>query len=41
MKFENFFYKVGVFLGFDDIDFEEYFKFFENYYLKGEDEEYI
>ncbi|NRB49560.1 MAG: hypothetical protein HRU41_17910 [Saprospiraceae bacterium] len=41
MKPESFFHKVGAFLGFEDIDFEEYPKFSENYYLKGEDEEYI
>lgn len=41
MKPENFFHRVAAFLGFDDIDFEEFPKFSENYYLKGEDEEYI
>lgn len=41
MKPESFFHKVGAFLGFEDIDFEEYPQFSENYYLKGRDEEYI
>lgn len=41
MKPESFFHRVGAYLGFEDIDFEEYPKFSENYYLKGEDEEYI
>lgn len=41
MKPETFFHRVAAFLGFEDIDFEEYPKFSENYYLKGEDEDYI
>lgn len=41
MKPETFFHRVGAFLGFEDIDFEEFPDFSENYYLKGEDEDYI
>ena len=38
---ENFFHKVGSWLGIDDIDFEEYPEFSKHYYLKGDDEDYI
>lgn len=41
MKPENFLHYIGDLLGFKDIDFEEFPKFSSNYYLKGDDEEYI
>lgn len=41
MKPENFFHKIGTFLGMQDIDFEEYPEFSDQYLLKGEDEDYI
>lgn len=41
MKPENFLHTIGAWLGFEDIDFENYPEFSENYYLKGEDEDYI
>lgn len=41
MKPENFFHKIGNFLGIRDIDFEEYPIFSEQYFLKGEDEDFI
>ena len=41
MKPENFFHKIGSFLGMQDIDFEEHPKFSDQYLLKGEDEERI
>lgn len=41
MKPENFLHKIGAWLGYDDINFEEYPEFSKNYYLKGDDEEYI
>lgn len=41
MKPENFFHKVGAWLGMQDIDFERYPKFSGQYLLKGDDEEYI
>jgi hypothetical protein len=41
MKPENFLHWIGDLLGFKDIDFEDYPEFSNNYFLKGEDEEYI
>lgn len=41
MKPENFLHRIAAYLGFEDIDFEEYPKFSTQYYLKGEDEDYI
>ncbi len=41
MKPETFFHRVAAFLGFEDIDFEEYPKFSDKYHLTGEDEDYI
>lgn len=41
MKPENFLHTIGGWLGFEDIDFEDYPEFSDNYYLKGDDEEYI
>lgn len=41
MKPEGFFHKVGQWLGKEDIDFEQYPKFSNQYWLKGEDEDYI
>ena len=41
MKPENFFHKVGAWLGIEDIDFERYPKFSNQYLLKGDDEDYI
>ncbi len=41
MKPENFLHFIGDLLGFKDIDFEEFPKFSNNYYLKGEDEAFI
>lgn len=41
MRPENFFHKIGNWLGIKDIDFEEYPKFSKQYYLKGDDEDYI
>ena len=41
MKPETFFHRIGTYLGMQDIDFEEYPTFSQNYLLQGEDEEYI
>lgn len=41
MKPENFFHKIGHFLGIKDINFEEFPEFSNQYYLKGPDEEFI
>jgi hypothetical protein len=41
MRPENFFHKIGSWLGIDDIDFEEYPEFSKQYYLKSDDEDYI
>ncbi len=41
MKPETIFHKIGQWLGMKDINFEEYPKFSSQYWLKGEDEEYI
>ncbi len=41
MKPENFFHKVGAWLGMKDINFERYPKFSGQYLLKGDDEDYI
>lgn len=41
MKPENFLHRIAAYLGFEDIDFEEFPKFSAQYYLKGEDEDYI
>lgn len=41
MKPENFFHKIGTFLGMQDIDFEEYPEFSDQYLLRGEDEDFI
>lgn len=41
LKPENFFHKIGQLLGMQDIDFEQYPKFSDQYLLRGEDEDYI
>lgn len=41
MKPETFFHKIGHFLGIKDINFEAFPQFSDQYYLKGDDEEYI
>ena len=41
MKPEHFFHRIGKFLGFDDIDFEEFPQFSQQYWLKGESESRI
>ena len=41
MKPEHFLHKIAAFLGFEDIDFEEFPGFSDQYHLKGEDEHYI
>lgn len=41
MKPEHFFHKVGHFLGIKDINFEAFPEFSDQYYLKGDDEDYI
>ena len=41
MQPENFFHRIGEWLGMQDIDFEEFPEFSDSYLLKGEDEEYI
>ena len=41
MKPENLFHKIGALLGMQDIDFEEFPDFSNNYLLQGEDEELI
>lgn len=41
MKPEHFFHKLGNYLGFDDINFEERPEFSKQYYLKGKDEALI
>ena len=41
MKPENFLHTIGTWLGFEDIDFEDYPEFSRQYFLKGKDEEYI
>jgi len=41
MKPETLMHKIGSFIGIEDIDFEEYPTFSNQYYLKGDDEEYI
>lgn len=41
MKPENFFHKIGAWLGMEDIDFERYPKFSGQYLLRGDDEDYI
>ncbi len=41
LKPENIGHKIAAFLGWEDIDFEEYPAFSEKYHLKGEDEDYI
>lgn len=41
MKPENFFHKIGSLLGFEDINFENYPEFSNQYYLKSTDEEYL
>lgn len=41
MKPENLFHKIGSLLGMQDIDFEAYPKFSNNYLLRSADEEYI
>ena len=41
MKPENFFHKIGAWLGVEDIDFERYPKFSNQYLLKGDDEDFI
>lgn len=41
LKPETFFNKVGSWLGIEDIDFESHPKFSDQYYLKGENEDYI
>lgn len=41
MRPENIFHRIGEFLGLQDIDFEEYPVFSDNYLLRGDDESYI
>lgn len=41
MKPENFFHKIGQFLGIEDIDFEKFPVFSNQYWLKGEDKDFI
>lgn len=41
MKPENFLHTIGAWLGFEDIDFEDYPEFSKQYLLKGTDEDYI
>ena len=41
MKPETFFHKIGHFLGIKDINFEAFPQFSDQYYLKGNDEDYI
>lgn len=41
MKPENFFHKIGAFLGFGDINFERDPQFSGQYYLKGPEEDFI
>ena len=41
LKPENIFHKIGQLLGMQDIDFEEYPAFSNQYLLKGDDEDYI
>jgi len=41
MKPENFFHRIGSLLGIEDIDFEEFPEFSNQYWLKGENEEFI
>ncbi len=41
MKPEHFFHRIGSWLGFEDIDFEEHPEFSEQYHLKGEDEDLV
>ncbi len=41
MQPENYMHKLKGLLGFEDIDFEEHPEFSNQYYLKGEDEEWI
>jgi hypothetical protein len=41
LKPENFFHKIGAWLGMQDIDFEEHPEFSDRYLLQGEDEERI
>ncbi|MFK7980720.1 MAG: hypothetical protein AB8G86_12115 [Saprospiraceae bacterium] len=38
MQPEHFFYKIGNYLGIEDIDFEEFPQFSDQYWLKGKDE---
>jgi hypothetical protein len=41
MKPENIGHKIAAYLGWEDIDFEAYPSFSENYHLSGDDEDYI
>jgi hypothetical protein len=41
MKPENLLHRIGTWLGWDDIDFMEYPKFSDQYFLKGENESFI
>lgn len=41
MRPEHFFDKIGSWLGIEDIDFEDYSKFSQQYHLKGDNEDYI
>lgn len=41
MRPEHFFHQVGEWLGYKDIDFEAYPTFSKNYFLTGQDEEFI
>ncbi|MCB0568356.1 MAG: hypothetical protein KDC66_01260 [Phaeodactylibacter sp.] len=41
LKPENFFHKIGQLLGMQDIDFEAFPEFSDQYLLRGEDEDYI
>ncbi len=41
MRPENLFHRIGELLGMQDIDFEEFPTFSQNYLLRGDDEDYI
>ncbi len=41
MKPENFFHKIGAWLGIEDIDFDAFPEFSNQYYLKGKDKEAV
>ena len=41
MKPEHFGHRIAAYLGWEDIDFEQYPSFSENYHLSGENEDFI